>query len=105
MNKIHRLITDRWSPVAFDDRAVELERIHLLFEAAKWAPSSVNSQPWRFIYATKEMPEYPIFLELYRENTSKRSRLYPGVREGLDYLKSAGYRLTRFPTAISAGKP
>ena len=36
---------------------------------------------------------YPIFLELYTDNTSKRSRLYPGVREGLDYLTGAGYRL------------
>lgn len=36
---------------------------------------------------------YPIFLELYAENTSKRSRLYPGVREGLDYLKAQGYLL------------
>lgn len=36
---------------------------------------------------------YPIFLELYAENTSKRSVLYPGVREGLDYLKAVGYRL------------
>jgi len=36
---------------------------------------------------------YPIFLELYSENTSKRSVLYPGIREGLDYLKSEGYRL------------
>lgn len=36
---------------------------------------------------------YPIFLDLYAENTSKRSVLYPGVREGVDYLKSAGYRL------------
>ncbi|MEN8178458.1 MAG: phosphoglycolate phosphatase [Pseudomonadota bacterium] len=36
---------------------------------------------------------YPIFLELYAENTSKRSLLYPGVREGLDFLKAAGYRL------------
>jgi len=36
---------------------------------------------------------YPVFLELYRENTSKRSRLYPGVREGLDYLGTAGYPL------------
>ena len=36
---------------------------------------------------------YPIFLELYAENTSKRSCLYPGVREGLDYLKSQGYKL------------
>ena len=36
---------------------------------------------------------YPIFLELYRENTSKRSVLYPGIREGLDYLVAAGYPL------------
>jgi phosphoglycolate phosphatase len=36
---------------------------------------------------------YPIFLALYAENTSKRSILYPGVREGLDYLQSQGYKL------------
>jgi phosphoglycolate phosphatase len=36
---------------------------------------------------------YPIFLELYAQNTSQRSLLYPGVREGLDYLKQQGYRL------------
>ena len=36
---------------------------------------------------------YPIFLDLYRENTSKRSRLYPGVIDGLDFLAGAGYRL------------
>jgi phosphoglycolate phosphatase len=36
---------------------------------------------------------YPIFLELYAENTSRRSRLYPGVLEGLDYLQSIGLKL------------
>ena len=36
---------------------------------------------------------YPIFLELYRDNTSQRSRLYPGMREGLDWLKGNRYRL------------
>ena len=36
---------------------------------------------------------YPMFLALYADNTSQRSRLYPGVRDGLDYLKQAGYRL------------
>lgn len=35
----------------------------------------------------------PVFLELYRENTSQRSMLYPGVRDGIDYLKAAGYAL------------
>jgi len=36
---------------------------------------------------------YPIFLDLYAENTSKRSILYPGVKEGIAFLKSAGYKL------------
>ena len=36
---------------------------------------------------------YPIFISLYAENTSKRSVLYPGVREGIDMLKAAGYKL------------
>ena len=36
---------------------------------------------------------YPIFLDLYADNTSKRSCLYPGVREGIDMLKGAGYAL------------
>jgi phosphoglycolate phosphatase len=36
---------------------------------------------------------YPIFLDLYADNTSKRSVLYDGVKEGLEYLQSAGYRL------------
>jgi len=36
---------------------------------------------------------YPLFMELYAENTSRRSRLYPGIREGIDLLKSAGYKL------------
>ncbi|HID48358.1 MAG TPA: phosphoglycolate phosphatase [Chromatiales bacterium] len=36
---------------------------------------------------------YPVFIELYADNTCKRSHLYPGVREGLDYLKAEGYKL------------
>jgi len=36
---------------------------------------------------------YPVFLDLYAENTSKRSILYPGVREGVDMMKAAGYQL------------
>ena len=36
---------------------------------------------------------YPVFLDLYADNTSKRSLLYPGVVDGLDYLKAAGYAL------------
>lgn len=46
-------IRERWSPLAFDSRAIEEEKVQTLFEAARWAPSSFNEQPWRYIYAQK----------------------------------------------------
>ncbi len=54
---VHELIQKRWSPRAFSSRSVEQERILTLFEAARWAASAMNEQPWRFIYATKDQPE------------------------------------------------
>ena len=51
---IHDLIKRRWSPRAFSDQPVEAEKLRMLFEAARWAPSSNNEQPWRFIVATKD---------------------------------------------------
>ncbi|MFM0139987.1 nitroreductase family protein [Caballeronia grimmiae] len=46
---IHELIAGRWSPRAYDDKPVERAQLHRLLEAARWAPSSNNLQPWRFI--------------------------------------------------------
>jgi len=51
---IHDLLARRWSPRAFDERLVEADTLRTLFEAARWAPSSSNEQPWRFIVATKD---------------------------------------------------
>ena len=51
---IHDLLKRRWSPRAFADRLVEPDKLRSLFEAARWAPSSNNEQPWRFLVATKE---------------------------------------------------
>jgi nitroreductase len=54
---------ERWSPYAFSARPVEQEKIDLLFEAARWAPSSFNEQPWRYLYATKEDSEDRLKME------------------------------------------
>jgi nitroreductase len=54
---INDLIAHRWSPRAFEPRAVEPEKLRALFEAARWAASSYNAQPWYFIVATKDDPE------------------------------------------------
>jgi len=53
---IHDLLRRRWSPRAFDERPVEREKLRSLWEAARWAPSSNNEQPWRFLVATKDVP-------------------------------------------------
>src|SRR5438309_11107155 len=51
---IHELLRRRWSPRAFSSRPVEPDTLRSLLEAARWAPSSYNEQPWAFIVATKQ---------------------------------------------------
>lgn len=54
---IHELIARRWSPYAFADRPVSDDDLRSLFEAARWAESSYNEQPWTYILATKGEPD------------------------------------------------
>ena len=54
---VHSLIERRWSPYAFSDKPVDPADLTSLLEAARWAPSSYNDQPWRFIVATRDNPE------------------------------------------------
>jgi nitroreductase len=54
---IHELIANRWSPRAFADKAIEPGVLRSLFEAARWAPSCNNEQPWAYIVATKGSKE------------------------------------------------
>ena len=51
---IHDLLRRRWSPRAFDPRAIPPAQVRSLLEAARWAPSSYNQQPWRFLIAARE---------------------------------------------------
>jgi nitroreductase len=54
---VHDLIAKRWSPYAFADRPVSEGDLRSLFEAARWAASSYNEQPWAYIVATKTDPD------------------------------------------------
>jgi nitroreductase len=54
---LHEVIRTRWSPREFLARPVEPEKLRGLFEAARWAASCFNEQPWRFILATRDQPE------------------------------------------------
>ncbi|HEU4823690.1 MAG TPA: nitroreductase family protein [Nitrososphaeraceae archaeon] len=54
---ISELITRRWSARAFSTRPVEKSKLLSVLEAARWAPSSRNEQPWRYIVFTNDNPE------------------------------------------------
>jgi len=54
---VHELIQQRWSPRAFSEKPVPPEVLRSLFEAARWAPSSSNEQPWAFLVATTDEKE------------------------------------------------
>ena len=58
------LFTRRWSPRAYDRSVIPDADLHTIFEAARWAPSAFNAQPWRFLYAKRESPDWDRFLSL-----------------------------------------
>lgn len=54
---VHEFIVRRWSPRAFSDKPVPPDVLRSLFEAARWAASSYNDQPWSYVVATKDDKE------------------------------------------------
>jgi nitroreductase len=61
---IDSLFLERWSPRAFDGSAVPDADLQTMFEAARWAPSAFNSQPWHFLYAKRGDANWDRFLSL-----------------------------------------
>jgi nitroreductase len=51
---VHELIRERWSPRAFADKPISQNVLRSIFEAARWAPSSNNEQPWAYIVASRD---------------------------------------------------
>lgn len=60
---VDSLFVDRWSPRSFDGTNIADDALMTVFEAARWAPSSFNRQPWRFVYAKRSSPDWPSFLD------------------------------------------
>ena len=58
------LFLERWSPRAFDGSQMPEQDLLTIFEAARWAPSAFNSQPWHFLYARRGDPDWQRFLSL-----------------------------------------
>src|SRR5215212_3851627 len=65
---INPLILNRWSPRSMTDEELDDDTIMSLFEAARWAPSSYNNQPWRFIYAKRNTKYWDKIFDLLVES-------------------------------------
>ena len=61
---VDKLFLDRWSPRALSGEPLAEEELLTLFEAARWAPSSFNNQPWRILYARRDTEHWPVFFGL-----------------------------------------
>jgi nitroreductase len=66
-HEIDEVFLDRWSPRAFTEEEIPEADLFSMFEAARWAPSSYNSQPWVFIYARRSSPNWDKLFGLLNE--------------------------------------
>src|SRR5579872_15138 len=87
---IHELIAKRWSPYCFAPDPVPLGDLRALFEAATWAASSYNEQPWRYIVATKDNgEEFAKLLSCLVEGNQAWAKEAPVLALGCASLKFA----------------
>jgi nitroreductase len=70
-HNIAPLFVNRWSPRAMSGEELSEAELMPLFEAARWAPSSYNNQPWRFLYARRNTPHWPVFFDLLIEGNQR----------------------------------
>ncbi len=85
---IHELLAKRWSPYGFEERSVAQADLRSLFEAARWAASSYNEQPWSFFVATREDPvEFARLLSCLVEGNQGWAQAAPVLALGVVSLR------------------
>jgi nitroreductase len=101
------LFLDRWSPRAFDGSDISYQDLHTIFEAARWAPSAFNSQPWRFLYAKRDDSNWERFLSLLipwnRGWAHSASVLIYILSDTLPFVDKAGEPATSHSHSFDAG--
>ncbi len=96
---IHELIARRWSPYAFADRPVSIDDLRSLFEAARWAASSYNEQPYSYIVATRQdTAEFERLLSCLVEGNQAWAKAAPVLAIGCTSLR---FRLNGQPNAAA----
>ena len=70
-HNVKPLFLERWSPRAYDSSIMPDEDLNCLFEAARWAPSANNQQPWNFVYAKREDDHWQAFLDCLMDGNQR----------------------------------
>ncbi len=65
------LFLDRWSPRAYDGKPMPKDDVLTILDAARWAPSASNQQPWRFVYGLNGSAEWENFVGLLMEGNQR----------------------------------
>jgi nitroreductase len=87
---ILQVLAERWSPYGFEDRSVSEADLRSLFEAARWAASSYNEQPWNYLVATRENPqEFGRLLSCLVEANQAWAKAAPVLVLGIVHLQFA----------------
>lgn len=74
---LHPLISRRWSPRSFTNKKIDKAILQRIFEAARWAPSSSNEQPWRFIVGQKGERSWDLIYDTLVDFNQKWAKLAP----------------------------
>lgn len=70
-HRVLPLILHRWSPRSFTSETISQEQLFSLLEAARWAPSAFNNQPWRFVYAMRDTPEWNMLFNVLDDGNKR----------------------------------
>lgn len=102
---ISPLFLNRWSPRSMTGESLSEEELMSLFEAARWAPSSYNNQPWIFIYAMRDTPQwnaiYSLMIEFNQTWTKNAAALVVVVSKNAFYHNGKPARTHSFDTGAA----
>jgi len=87
--KLHEIIEQRFSPMIFSDKAVSQEDVQTMLNAATWAASAYNAQPWRFIYGLKGSKTYDVLFNLMVEYNQNWAKTAPMLMLSIAEMKNS----------------
>jgi nitroreductase len=86
---LHPIIVKRWSPRSFEEKEIADDVIQRIFEAARWAPSSRNDQPWRFIIGKNKDKTWRMIFEILVDFNQKWAKRAPVLALAIGHKISA----------------